>query len=111
MGERRSKRSTRERFIDGADTNLRSVNVREMVEFLERRGSYQPSLLEDGAWTNRLARGYRTRVPLRDSFQLRMNAYRGLLTRARDGVVVFVPEIADLDETAAFFQQSGFQLL
>ena len=66
---------------------------------------------EDGKWTNRLARGYRTRVPLRDPFQLRMNAYRVLLTRARDGVVVFLPEIAELDETAAFFQQSGFQLL
>ena len=55
-----------------------------------------------------MARGYRTRVPIRDPFQLRMNAYRVLLTRARDGVVVFLPEIDELDETADYLRQSGF---
>lgn len=63
---------------------------------------------EDGVWSNRLARGYRSRVPIRDPFQLRMNAYRVLLTRARDGVVVFLPEIGQLDETADHLRQSGF---
>jgi hypothetical protein len=66
---------------------------------------------EDGTWTNRLARGYRTKVPLRDPFQLRMNAYRVLLTRARDGVVVFIPRLDELEETAAFLAQSGFRSL
>lgn len=34
--------------MDPADTNLRSATVKEMVEFLERRGSYQPTYLERG---------------------------------------------------------------
>lgn len=66
---------------------------------------------EGGRWTNRLARGYRTKVPLRDPFQLRLNAYRVLLTRARDGVIVFIPRIGILDETEEFLIQSGFESL
>ena len=66
---------------------------------------------KDGAWTNRLARGYRTEVLIRDPFQLRLNAYRVLLTRARDGVVVFVPEEEGLNETWSFLVGSGFRQL
>ncbi|MBE3032418.1 MAG: DUF2075 domain-containing protein [Actinobacteria bacterium] len=38
---------------------------------------------------------------VRDPFQLRVNAYRVLLTRGRDGAVIFVPPLAELDATAA----------
>ena len=59
---------------------------------------------EEGAWTNRLAKRYQAPALIRDSLQLRRNAYRVLLTRARDATVVFVPPLPILDET---FQLSG----
>lgn len=65
---------------------------------------------EGDAWSNRKARGYRERKPT-DALQLRVNAYRVLLTRGRDGVVVFVPELEELDETFAWLRASGFSLL
>jgi len=55
------------------------------------------------------ARGYRRGTPVRDPFQLRLNAYRVLLTRGRDATVVFMPPIFELDETYRFFvEQNGF---
>jgi hypothetical protein len=45
---------------------------------------------------------------IRDAFQLRVNAYRVRLTRGRDGTVVFVPPLAELDETHAYLRASGF---
>jgi hypothetical protein len=53
----------------------------------------------DAGWSNELARGYRTPVPIRDPLQLRLNAYRVLLTRGRDGTVIFVPGLRQLDAT------------
>ena len=41
-------------------------------------------MLEGGSWSNARASGYKHRTLVRDAFQLRMNAYRVLLTRARD---------------------------
>ena len=55
-----------------------------------------------------------TRVPalkhhklVRDAFQLRMNAYRVLLTRARDATVLFVPSLPELDETFIYLAAVG----
>src|SRR5262249_26223730 len=48
-------------------------------------------MLRDARWTNERARGYRRGANVRDPFQLRVNAYRVLLTRGRDVCVVFVP--------------------
>ena len=48
---------------------------------------------------------------IRDAYQLRVNAYRVLLTRARDACVVYVPPIPFLDETFEFLRGSGFRLL
>jgi Uncharacterized conserved protein (DUF2075) len=63
---------------------------------------------EDGRWSTRFARGYAPRARIRDPFQLRMNAYRVLLTRARDASVVFVPPLPVLDATAAYLRAAGF---
>ncbi len=41
----------------------------------------------------------------------RLNAYRILLTRARDVTVVFVPPIPVLDETYEYLRSAGFRLL
>jgi hypothetical protein len=66
---------------------------------------------EGGAWTNRLAKRYQRQAMIRDAFQLRRNAYRVLLTRARDATVVFVPPISLLDETFEYLVESGFRVL
>jgi DUF2075 family protein len=49
--------------------------------------------------------------PLDDPEQLRMNAYRVLLTRGRDGLVIFVPEDPALDATEMALLAAGVQPL
>lgn len=66
---------------------------------------------ERGRWTNRHARGYQKTWMLKDPYQLRLNSYRVLLTRARDVTVAFVPPIPVLDETFDYLRSSGFRLL
>ncbi|RJQ42542.1 MAG: DUF2075 domain-containing protein [Gaiellales bacterium] len=65
-------------------------------------------LREDGAWSNERARGYRNSSRIKDAFQLRLNAYRVLLTRGRDATVVFVPQLELLDDTFNYLVDSGF---
>jgi hypothetical protein len=63
-------------------------------------------------WDIARARGYTRRGPkVHDAWQLRANAYRVLLTRARDATVVFVPELVELDETFRYLTDCGFRLL
>jgi hypothetical protein len=68
-------------------------------------------VLRNGRWTNERARGYLKRVKVRDPFQLRVNAYRVLLTRGRDACVVFAPPIPEMDETFAYLATAGFRQL
>jgi DUF2075 family protein len=49
--------------------------------------------------------------PLEDPEQLRRNAYRVLLTRGRDGLVVFVPDDPSLDSTELALLAAGVQPL
>ena len=65
----------------------------------------------EGEWSTRRAGRYSRDIPVRDPHQLRINAYRVLLTRGRDGTVVFVPPLAELDETASYLLESGFREL
>ena len=64
-----------------------------------------------GRWSNACAQRHMKKVPIRDPWQLRANAYRVLLTRARDVTVVFLPRIAELDPTYARLCQAGFREL
>jgi len=64
---------------------------------------------KDGIWSNDRARGYKRGAKVRSAKQLRTNAYRVLLTRGRDGTVVFIPSISDLDETASYLAACGFR--
>jgi DUF2075 family protein len=66
---------------------------------------------ENGCWTNRKARGYQRRSQIKDPFQLRKNSYRVLLTRGRDGTVVFIPDLPELKETSEYLIKSGFRPL
>jgi hypothetical protein len=68
-------------------------------------------MMEDGKWSNRKARGYLRAARVKDPFQLRLNAYRVLLTRGRDGTIVFVPPLQELDITYCYLSESGFQVL
>lgn len=64
---------------------------------------------QGGRWSHAKARGYKQKTRVKDSFQLRMNAYRVLLTRGRDATVVFIPSIPVLDETYQHLVNSGFR--
>lgn len=64
-----------------------------------------------GKWSNHRARGYQRGAHVKDPFQLRLNAYRVLLTRGRDATVVFVPQWSELDETWHYLVSSGFREL
>ena len=66
---------------------------------------------EQGAWTNRHARNHARGSGVRDPMRLRRNAYRVLMTRARDATVVFVPQLPSMDETAMRLSASGFRSL
>lgn len=66
---------------------------------------------EGGGWSNARARGYKRGAKVRDAFQLRINAYRVLLTRGRDACVVFVPSLPELEETFAHLCAAGFRRL
>ena len=66
---------------------------------------------DGGRWSISRSAGYRGKVPARNPEQLRVNAYRVLLTRGRDAIVVFVPPLAELDETFVFLREAGFQEL
>jgi hypothetical protein len=64
-------------------------------------------VMSNGKWSNAKARGYLRRAMVKDAFQLRMNAYRVLLTRGRDGVVIFLPRLSELDETHQYLLAAG----
>lgn len=61
----------------------------------------------EGRWSNANARGYKRGAKVKDPFQLRINAYRVLLTRGRDGTVIFVPSIDAMDATYDAFVMAG----
>jgi len=62
---------------------------------------------EDGQWSNAEARKYKKGVIVREPLQLRKNAYRVLLTRGRDGTVIFVPDNPKMKETHQFLVDCG----
>ena len=63
------------------------------------------------AWSNARAKNHARGTHMQGPFQLRVNAYRVLLTRGRDGAVIFVPPIAELDAAAARLQGYGVNVL
>ena len=64
-----------------------------------------------GKWSDGNARKYKKGTHVKSPYQLRINAYRVLLTRGRDGTVVYVPSTSVLDETAAYLLECGFTSL
>lgn len=68
-------------------------------------------MMVDGGWDNRRARRYQRQGYVKDPYQLRLNAYRVLMTRGRDATVVFLPPLDDLDETYRYLTECGFRVL
>jgi DUF2075 family protein len=68
---------------------------------------------DDVRWTGTAwaIRPVRAKYPLHDSDQLRRNAYRVLLTRGRDGLVVFVPPDPAMDHTEHALLAAGVRPL
>jgi len=62
----------------------------------------------DGRWST--ARAGRTNYA-RDPFRLRQNVYRVLLTRGRDGSVIFLPPEGMFEETFEYLVRSGVRPL
>jgi DUF2075 family protein len=61
----------------------------------------------DGKWVSKPTR----RSKAKDPHQLRLNCYRVLLTRGRDGIIIFVPKEIGLDQTFDFISQTGCYIL
>jgi DUF2075 family protein len=62
-------------------------------------------------WSDVHAKRHARSSHVRDPYQLRINAYRVLLTRGRDGAMIFVPPDPRLDATAAWLQGHGVKVL
>jgi len=67
---------------------------------------------KDGRWDDSLAMRYQRRGDVEDPLRLRLNAYRVLLTRGREGVLICVPKsIRELDETFDHLVAAGCRIL
>jgi len=69
-------------------------------------------VLEGDQWSDAAAKKYRSTSPVKDSLQLRRNAYRVLLTRGREGVLICVPDgMRQLDHLFTYLVESGCDVL
>ncbi len=66
-------------------------------------------LRDSGRWSIAHSRG--TRTPLRDPMAVRKNVYRVLLTRGRDGTVIFVPQDRRMDQLYEYLNYAGVRPL
>jgi hypothetical protein len=64
--------------------------------------------MEGKVWLSDQMRKYQKPYLIKNAHQLRINAYRVLLTRARDAIVIFVPPLQEMDETHQYLVESGF---
>ncbi|MEI7641358.1 MAG: DNA/RNA helicase domain-containing protein [bacterium] len=51
----------------------------------------------------------RAKTIVKDAHQLRLNSYRVLLTRGRDGFVIFIPPVPELDKTYELLKSLGLR--
>ena len=107
-------------YGDGEESRRSCRHLRECVTEFGAQGLELDGVLlawgtdlmwEDEAWSNARAKRHARSAHVRDAFQLRVNAYRVLLTRGRDGAVIFVPPLPELDATAARLQGHGVKVL
>lgn len=69
-------------------------------------------VLKSGIWDSSAAKKYLAKSRIRNPLQLRRNAYRVLLTRGREGVLICLPRgLTTLDETYDFLISAGCEPL
>jgi DUF2075 family protein len=69
-------------------------------------------ILNGGKWDSSAAKKYLKKSAVKDPLQLRRNAYRVLLTRGKEGVLICLPEsLKEMDETYAFLVSAGCEVL
>ena len=66
---------------------------------------------EDLLWNNNSWRKFDGRSKCKDPHQIRLNSYRVLLTRGRDGFIVYIPDDGVLVETFEMLKLSGLKVL
>lgn len=107
-------------YGDGDESHRSCRHLRECVTEFGAQGLELDGVLlawgtdllwTDAGWSNARAKNHARGTHVRDAFQLRVNAYRVLLTRGRDGAVIFVPPLAELNATAARLQGHGVKVL
>jgi hypothetical protein len=103
-------------YVDGDGSPVSCRQLEEVVTEFAAQGleldaallSWGTDFVRDGGnWSSANARGYKKGSHIRDAHRLRLNAYRVLLTRGRDGTVIFVPPLTKLDETWAYLKACG----
>ena len=107
-------------YGDGDESALSCRHLRDCITEFQAQGLELDGVLlgwgtdfmrEAGAWSDDRARHYKPGTHVLDPFQLRLNAYRVMLTRGRNGTVIYVPPLAELNETAAWLQECGVRVL
>lgn len=107
-------------FADGEENIHSCRHMRQVVTEFQAQGlELDMALLcwgtdwirNEGKWTDRWAKKYAKGDPTvpKDPAQMRRNAYRVLLTRGRDGTIVYVPKASQLDETYDHLCRNGFR--
>ena len=66
---------------------------------------------EDLIYTGSEWKKYTQDKKLKDPHRIRINSYRVLLTRGRDGVIIYIPKDKKLDETSEFLLKAGMKKL
>jgi DUF2075 family protein len=64
---------------------------------------------EDLRWSNSAWKRFERQSNCKDPHRLRLNSYRVLLTRGRDGFVVYVPDCESLNETYEILKKAGLK--
>jgi hypothetical protein len=69
-------------------------------------------VLVNGRWDASAAKKYLSKSAVKDPLQLRRNAYRVLLTRGREGVLICLPDgLSQLDEAYNYLVAAGCEVL
>jgi DUF2075 family protein len=112
-------------FADGEETcfscrNLAVVPSEFEVQGLELDGVLLAwgddfILVDDDAgaahWSDQFRRKYKKSGQPKDALRLRRNAYRVLMTRGRDGLVIWIPPDPKMDATYRYLASTGIKVL
>ncbi len=66
---------------------------------------------EDLLWNDKSWKKFDGKSKCKDPHQIRLNSYRVLLTRGRDGFIVYIPDDRILDETFEIIKEAGLKKL